>query len=501
MAMTSYGALPLAGRVPLGRRARRLLPAAVAGGVAVAAVVAVVLVAGAGGRGALLSMPMSKMMQDIHSVPDSRLEGSGLKSTAFAGRDGGAVISTLRQLDQPQVEDTTGRTLTDEAIKASGLSDRGKLSNNDLAVLETAGTLTPQLAQRRGRGQLPAYVQVAQDRAMNDGQDSGEYMDAIPGNIVTVREEGGVDPKLAARKAKQVLDTLNRGYAKSMQKWLTGSDKVGDVVSAIDSRSASFLANTGDMGKPIAPETEKAILDTADKQHYHEKAGLVKSEESKGEIPQEVRDSINRLRQAGESVANLNALLQAEKAVPKDETAATTEGVVHTEDGFVLRIDPRAAGKFSPMRPVAGKAQLAMLADLPPPDPREKEIDGCLCSGSSDEDKGPKCSCIGDPEFANPTDVFSPSEVTRWADEAHQAMRANVQSLRAEDKEVRGPNSVEATADGINSYLQAVVLRAQERKVILRNNTQTHARARAHTHTYAYMYMFLHILFFVFISY
>jgi hypothetical protein len=466
---TSYGSLPLhAGRV--GRRDRRLLPAAVAGGVAVAAVVAVVLVAGAGGRGALLSMPMSKMMQDIHSVPESRLEGPGLKNTAFAGRNGGAVISTLRQLDQPQVVDTTGRTLTAEAIKASGLSDQGKLSNNDLAVLETAGTLKPQLVQRRGRGQLPAYVQVAQDRAINDGQDSGEYMDAIPGNIVTVREEGGVDPEVAARKAKKVLDTLNKGYAKSMQKWLTGSDKVGDVVSAIDSRSASFLANTGDMGKPIAPETEKAILDTADQQHYHENAGLVKSEESKGEIPQEVRDSINRLRQAGESVANLNALLQAEKAVPKDGTAATTEGVVHTEDGFVLRIDPRAAGQFSPMRPVAGKAQLAMLADLPPPDPREKEVDGCLCSGSSDEDKGPKCSCIGDPEFPSPKDVFSPEEVTRWAgDETHQQQQefksAKVQSLRAEDKEVRGPNSVEATADGINSYLQEVVLRAEQRKV------------------------------------
>eukprot|EP00802_Teleaulax_amphioxeia_P005420 Tamp_05424.p1 GENE.Tamp_05424~~Tamp_05424.p1 ORF type:complete len:946 (+),score=315.66 Tamp_05424:413-2839(+) len=304
---------------------------------------------------------------------------------------------------------------------------------------------------------------------MRDSEHS-EYMDAVPGNIVTVREKSQVDPKVEAHKAKKVLDTLNKGYAKSMQKYLTGSDKVGDVVSAIDSRSATFLANTGDMGKPIPAETEKVILDTADKQHYHEKRGLVKSEASKGEIPQEVRNAERMARQSGESVANLNALLQAEKAVPKDGDDRSSEGVVHTEDGYVLRIDPQAAGKASPMRPMAGKAQLAMLADAPEVevDPREATVDGCLCTGSSDEDKGPKCSCIGDPAFPKVDEVFSPSEITRWTGaETHdqqQFKAAKVQSLRAQGKGARGRNRVEATADGINSYLQDVSLRAEQHK-------------------------------------
>ena len=120
------------------------------------------------------------------------------------------------------------------------------------------------------------------------------------------------------------------------------------------------------MGKPIAPETEKVILDTADKQHYHEKKGLVKSESDQGEIPQEAMNAENRYQQAGNSVHNLNALLQAEKAVPNGDSDASAEGVVHTEDGYILRIDKDAAGRASPMRPMSSKAQLAMLADVPP---------------------------------------------------------------------------------------------------------------------------------------
>jgi hypothetical protein len=78
---------------------------------------------------------------------------------------------------------------------------------------------------------------------------------------------------------------------------------------------------------------------------------------------------------------------------------------------------------------------------------------------------------------------------TRWAgDETHQQRQelkdANIQSLRAEDKEVRGPNSVEATADRINSFLQQVVLRAEQRKVTLKNNTHTHTHTLTHTHTH-----------------
>lgn len=216
----SYGSVEL----PLGRPARASrLPAMVAGAAGLALVVLVAVVTrGTAAPGEMLSMPMAALMKNIHTDPRADLSGAGLKSGSGSSSDGAAVVSSLRQLDQPQVEDTTGRTLSDEAIQASGLSDQGKLSDNDLAVLEAAGSLTPQLAARRNRGKLPAYIQVAQDAAARDAEHS-EYMDAIPGNIVTIKEQGGEDPKVAARRAKKELDTLNKGYAKSMQKWLTGS--------------------------------------------------------------------------------------------------------------------------------------------------------------------------------------------------------------------------------------------------------------------------------------
>jgi hypothetical protein len=213
------------GSVPTGHRPARAsrLPVMLAGaaGLALVALVAVAT-RGTAAPGEMLSMPMATLMKDIHKDPRAELHGAGLQSRSDS--DGGAIVSSLRQLDQPKVsvEDTTGRTLSDEAIKASGLSDQGKLSDDDLAVLETAGSLTPQLAGRRNRGKLPAYIQIAQDAAARDAEHS-EYMDAIPGNIVTIKEQGGVDPKVAARKAKKELDMLNKGYAKSMQKWLTGS--------------------------------------------------------------------------------------------------------------------------------------------------------------------------------------------------------------------------------------------------------------------------------------
>ena len=234
------------------------------------------------------------------------------------------------------------------------------------------------------------------------------------------------------------------------------------------------------MGKPIAPETEKVILDTADKQHYHEKKGLVKSESDQGEIPQEVRNAENKYQQAGNSMHNLNALLQAEKAVPNGDSDASAEGVVHTEDGYILRIDKDAAGSASPMRPMSSKAQLAMLADVPEVDPREATVDGCLCAGSNDEDKGPKCSCIGDPEFPKVDEVFSPSEITNWnGNEVHdqsQFKGATLQNLRAEGK-VDSSNAVEATADGINGYLQDVSLRAEQRKGAVDKSKLAHFRA------------------------
>jgi hypothetical protein len=262
---------------------------------------------------------------------------------------------------------------------------------------------------------------------------------------------------------------------------LCSPDKVGDVTKAIDSRSASYLANTGDMGKAIAPETEKVILDSADKQHYHEKKGLVKSEADKGEIPQEVRDAEGMYDRAGARLHNLNAMLQAEKAVPTGDADASSEGVVHTEDGYVLRIDKDAAGSGSPMRPMSSKAQLAMLADVPEVDPREATVDGCLCAGSSDEDKGPKCSCIGDPSFPKVDEVFSPSEITNWGHEVHQQSQfkgATLQKLRTAGTGTgKGKQAVEATADGINSYLEDVQLGAQERKGAVDKSKLAHLRA------------------------
>jgi hypothetical protein len=88
---------------------------------------------------------------------------------------------------------------------------------------------------------------------------------------------------------------------------------------------------------------------------------------------------------------------------------------------------------------------------------------------------------------------------TRWAgDETHQQRQelkdANIQSLRAEDKEVRGPNSVEATADRINSFLQQVVLRAEQRKVTLKNNTHTHTLTHTHTHSHTLTHTHTHTL-------
>ena len=319
------------------------------------------------------SEPMASIMADIRKQPAARLAGVDHARVPPVAGDEGAVVSTLRSEEAPsaRVQDTTGRTLTDEAIDASGLSDDGKLSDGDLAVLEAAGSLHPRASVRTRAGSLPAYVQVAQAAARRDassGESEGEYTDAVPGDIVSVRGPGAEKPEIAARKAKKILDSLNRGYAKSMQKWLTGDDRVGDVNRAIDSRSASFLANTGDMDKSIGAAVEKKILDTADKQHHHEKIGLVESEADQGEIPQEAGNSLPHERMTGmshESRRNLNALYAAERAVPSNGPDSSAEGVVHTEDGFVLRIDPQAAGKSSPMRPVASKAHLAMLAARP----------------------------------------------------------------------------------------------------------------------------------------
>jgi hypothetical protein len=41
-------------------------------------------------------------------------------------------------------------------------------------------------------------------------------------------------------------------------------------------------------------------------------------------------------------------------------------------------------------------------------------IDGCKCAGSSDEDRGPRCSCAGQPAVSSASGEFSPEEITSW---------------------------------------------------------------------------------------
>ena len=43
-------------------------------------------------------------------------------------------------------------------------------------------------------------------------------------------------------------------------------------------------------------------------------------------------------------------------------------------------------------------------------------VDGCVCAGAGNEDKGPRCTCPGDPVLSSAADMrdFSPDEVTSW---------------------------------------------------------------------------------------
>ena len=264
------------------------------------------------------------------------------------------------------VEDSTGRTLTPEAIKSAGLADDGALSGSDISVLRAAGSLQPGAAKRSRAGRLPAYIQVAQRRAMRTGDDAdGQYADAVPGEIVAVRDVTDAPASMkSAVKAKKVLDDLNKGFAKSMQRYLTGDDKVGGeaVTRAIDSRSASFLANTGDMGRAIGATVEKKILDMADQQHLHEQQGLVKSVGGGAEIPLEAQSGTHTRDLDSKSLFHAKNRAVAHSSDASTPTALTREGVLHTDEGYVLSVDPEAVARSSPVRPLTAKAHLTMLS-------------------------------------------------------------------------------------------------------------------------------------------
>ena len=78
-------------------------------------------------------------------------------------------------------------------------------------------------------GCVGVLAYTALTRAMRTGDDAdGQYADAVPGEIVAVRDVTDAPASMkSAVKAKKVLDDLNKGFAKSMQRYLTGDDKVG----------------------------------------------------------------------------------------------------------------------------------------------------------------------------------------------------------------------------------------------------------------------------------
>ena len=233
------------------------------------------------------------------------------------------------------------------------------------------------------------------------------------------------------------------------QKYLTGSGKVGNVEDAIDRHTANYLENTGRFNKRMHAATGAAILRSAEHQKSHEVRGLVSAR--KGPM-------------WGRAFAGLSTHSQPRR------------GVIHTPDGFLLRTAGSRASK---------KGRVTSLDLL--------GANECACEGSNNEDKGPKCACKGDPEFAPVDEVFSPEEVTRWPQvpaaapsnaEAEAAFAKELAEKAAEQdamfkaKEAvpvseKAPSlqtlknlqpTVEATQDGINTFLQDVLISAEAKK-------------------------------------
>eukprot|EP00960_Hanusia_phi_P068843 766948-Hanusia_phi.AAC.2 len=287
--------------------------------------------------------------------------------------------------DDLQVEDTTGRLLTDAAIQSSGLYAKSDDSDDTMAVLEAAGRLKPKASRVISR-KLPAYVQVAHKGI------------AVPEDYDHVANR---ERKLRSRKAQQQLDKLNQGYAKQMQKYLTGSDAVGDVTDAIDSRSASYLANTGRFGKKISASTASRILRVANAQSAHEKSGLLG--------PGRDGSGLQRIWNSG---TEAKAAMADEDMTKKNQA----RGVVWTQNGYYLRIDPKVRSENDQAANFKDKAHL-------------QQLDGCSCTGSTDEDKGPRCNCNGQPVIGPLDSQMSPSERTYW-DEGSSSYSSNKQVVQ-----------------------------------------------------------------------
>ena len=88
--------------------------------------------------------------------------------------------------------------------------------------------------------------------------------------------------------------------------------------------------------------------------------------------------------------------------------ARAKDGQIWTKAHGVL--GPRGAPQQ-----LRGTPQLLPRSSAPVP-VGTSAVDGCVCAGSGNEDKGPKCACPGDPVLSSAADMrdFSPNEVTSW---------------------------------------------------------------------------------------
>lgn len=164
------------------------------------------------------------------------LVGLGMHSSS-------SMLLSDNALDLDAVSDTTGRYLSRNAILSSHIPSGGGDSDDEKAVLEAAAGL-PQSAHRASARQ--AFR-------------PNEYVNDYGTGAVSRKKQ-----QLTIKRQQAKLDQLNHGYASQMQKYLTGSKRVGAVETAINSHTANYLENTGRFNKKMRPATEAYILRSAE---------------------------------------------------------------------------------------------------------------------------------------------------------------------------------------------------------------------------------------------
>ncbi|KAJ1484922.1 hypothetical protein T484DRAFT_1893504 [Baffinella frigidus] len=307
------------------------------------------------------------------------LVGLGMHSSS-------SMLLSDNALDLDAVSDTTGRYLSRNAILSSHIPSGGGDSDDEKAVLEAAAGL-PQSAHRASARQ--AFR-------------PNEYVNDYGTGAVSRKKQ-----QLTIKRQQAKLDQLNHGYASQMQKYLTGSKRVGAVETAINSHTANYLENTGRFNKKMRPATEAYILRSAEAQKTKEAKGLV------GALSGPMWGS---------------AIPRA--VLSEGEARQARFGVVHTPDGFVLRT--AATG--------ARKAQTTSLDLI--------GAKGCECMGNDDEDKGPKCACKGDPTFPSVDNSFSDEEVTEWKQPEVEPTAKEAEDAFAAEQEAKGQEEAAQEAAG-----------------------------------------------------